>query len=86
MPLTITPAAKVRAMVRAQARINPTLESDLRDDIANFLTMRRRCELQLTGELQIPDSTATPEKLRAHIADLDRDIATHRQQLAALQS
>lgn len=63
---------------------DPTLAQGIRDDIANFLALRRRTELMLTGELKIP-TRATPEKLRANIAELDADILRLRIDLAALQ-
>lgn len=83
MPTTASPEAKRRAILRAQARINPNLAADIRDDIANFTALRRRCELMLSGELKIP-TRATPAKLRAQILELDSDIAELRQQLAVL--
>ncbi len=83
MALHVKSPAKNRAMIRAHARVNPTMEADLRDDIANFITLRRRVELMLSGELKIP-TRANPEKLRAQIAELDSDIAELRQRLAAL--
>lgn len=83
MATTVTKPVKESAMLRARARVNPHLAQELRDEIANFSALRRRCELQLAGDLKIP-TRATPAKIRAHIAEIDSDLAELRQQLAAL--
>ena len=81
---TVNPEVKRRAMLRAQARINPALAASIREDIHNLTTCRRRIERQLSGDLKIP-TTATPEKLRAQLGDIDAEILRLRQDLTHLQ-
>jgi hypothetical protein len=80
---TISPQAKRRAMLRAMARTNPNLAANMREDIHNLTVGRRRIERMLSGDLKIP-TTASPEKLRGQIGDIDADILRLRQDLALL--
>lgn len=74
MPSTkLSPEAKRRAMLRAQARLHPTLLTNLREDIHTCTIFRRRIERMLAGELHIP-TRATPAKLRAQLAELDAEL------------
>ena len=73
MATTITKEATRRAMLRAQARIDPNLAANMRDDIHNLTVFRRRIERQLSGDLKI-QSRATPAKLRANLADIDAEL------------
>ena len=81
--LVIPRPAKRRAMLRAQARINPNLAAGIREDIRNLGVCRLRIERMLSGELKIR-TTATPEKLRAQLADLDTEILALRIDLKSL--
>lgn len=58
--------------------------ANIREDIHNLTVARRRISLMLSGDLKIP-TTATPEKLRGQIADIDAAILRLRIDLAALQ-
>ena len=81
---TITREAKHRAMLRAQARINPNLAASIREDIHNLGVCRRRIERQLSGELKIP-TTASEPKLRDQMADIDAQLLRLRLDLKLLQ-
>ncbi len=84
MPATsISPQAKRRAMLRAQARVNPNLAANMREEIHNLTVARRRIERQLSGELKIP-TAASPEKLRTQLGDIDAEILGLRQDLQLL--
>lgn len=83
MSTTASPSVTRRAMLRAQARINPNLAASIREDIHNLSVCRVRVRRMLAGELNIP-TTATPEKLRTQLGDLDAEILRLRQDLAAL--
>jgi hypothetical protein len=85
MPSTaISHKTKRRAMLRAQARVNPCLAANIREDIHNLTVSRRRIERMLSGDLKIP-TTATEAKLRAQLGDLDAEILQLRQDLQLLQ-
>jgi hypothetical protein len=84
MATTITPQTKRRAMLRAQARVNPCLAANIREDIHNLTVSRRRIERMLSGDLKIP-TTATEAKLRAQLGDLDAEIPQLRRDLQLLQ-
>ena len=84
MATTITPQTKRRAMLRAQARVNPCLAANIREDIHNLTVSRRRIERMLSGDLKIP-TTATEAKLRAQLGDLDAEILQLRRDLQLLQ-
>lgn len=85
MPSLVIPKpAKRRAMLRAQARINPCLAADIRENIHNLGVCRLRIERMLSGDLKIT-TTATPDKLRAQLAELDAEILSLRIDLKALQ-
>jgi len=81
--LVVTKPVSRRAMLRAQARINPCLAADIRGDIRNLGVCRLRIERMLSGQLQIR-TTATPDKLRAQLADLDAEILALRIDLKSL--
>lgn len=70
---TISPKAKRRAMLRAQARVNPNLAANIREDIHNLGVSRRRIQRMLSGELKIP-TTASADKLRRQLGDIDAEI------------
>jgi hypothetical protein len=85
MPSATIPAeTKRRAMLRAQSRVNPCLAADMREDIHNLTVCRRRIERMLSGDLKI-QTTATPEKLRHQLGDLDAEILRLCQDLNHLQ-
>jgi len=86
MPATrIAPEAARRAMLRAKARVNPCLAANIREDIHNLTVSRRRIERMLAGDLKIP-TTASAEKLRAQLGDIDAQVLSLRQDLTLLQS
>lgn len=83
MPTVASPETTRRAMLRAQARINPALAAGMREDIHNLGVSRRRIERMLSGDLKIP-TTASPDKLRKQLGDLDAEILRLRQDLKLL--
>ncbi len=82
--ITVSSRRGRHAMLRAQARINPCLAADIRENIHNLTVCRRRIERMLSGELKIP-TTASETKLRAQMEALDAEILSLRQDLNALQ-
>jgi len=85
MAATISPKAHRRAILRAQARINPCLAADIRENIHNLGVCRLRIQRMLSGQLKIK-TTATEAKLRAQLADLDAEILSLRIDLKLLES